>query len=82
VGDSLTERASLRPLDVDVDPLVVIGCIGEAVDLLLGNLAPLAVAEVRACPRLQLVDALQQCHGHGFPISVSIRRFEFRRSSS
>ena len=46
MGDGLTEGAGLCPLDVDVDPLVVIGGIGEAVDPVLGDLAPPAVAEV------------------------------------
>ncbi len=30
----------LRPLDIDVDPLVVAGQLGEAVDHVLGDLAP------------------------------------------
>jgi F-type H+-transporting ATPase subunit epsilon len=38
VGDRRTERAGGGPLDVDVDPLVVPGQVGEAVDHLLGDL--------------------------------------------
>jgi hypothetical protein len=48
VGDRAAERAGLRPLDVDVDPLVVAGGVGEQVHLLLGDLDVLAVAEVLA----------------------------------
>ncbi len=47
VGDRDAEGAlGLRPLDVDVDPLVVAGELGEQVDVLLGDLAPLARADL------------------------------------
>ena len=46
VGDRASERSGLGPLHVDVDPLVVAGGVGEQVDLLLGHLVPLAVAQV------------------------------------
>ena len=46
VGDRRPEGAlGLRPLDVDVDPLVVAGELGEGVDVLLGDGAPLARAD-------------------------------------
>ena len=64
MGDGPPERAGLGPLDVDVDPLVVAGGIGEQVDLLLGHLAPLAVAEVLADMLLEPVDPLDR-GGHG-----------------
>ena len=38
---------------VDVDPLVVAGRVGELVDALLGDLDPVAVAEVLAHGRLR-----------------------------
>ena len=64
VGDRAAERAGLGPLGVDVDPLVVAGGVGELVDLLLGDLVPLA--------RLQrladlLAQSLEAVHGrrHG-----------------
>jgi hypothetical protein len=42
VGDRGAEGAlGLGPLDVDVDPLVVAGELGEGVDVGLGDLAPL-----------------------------------------
>ena len=48
VGDRPTERARLCALDVDVNPLVVPGRFGEAVDLRLRDDVPARVAEV--CP--------------------------------
>ena len=59
MGDRPAERPGLGPLDVDVDPLVVAGGVGELVDPLLGDLHVVAVAEVLADERsLQLVDAV------------------------
>ena len=47
VGDRPTERALLLgSFGVDVDPLEVSGCFGELVDALLGDLHPVAVAEM------------------------------------
>ena len=62
----------LRPLDVDVDPLVVARDLGELVDVLLGDLDPVGGAELRAD---QLADAaieldLEGRHGG----KASIRR--------
>ena len=57
VGDRAAEGPGLGPLDVDVDPLVVAGGVGELVDLLLGDLDLVAVAEVLADLGLQPVDA-------------------------
>ena len=37
--DRAAERPVLRPLDVDVDPLVVTGGVGERVDPVLGDLS-------------------------------------------
>ena len=49
MGDRSAERALLLgSLGVDVDPLEVAGCLGELVDPLLGDLDPLAVAEMLA----------------------------------
>ena len=49
VGDRAAERALLlRPLGVDVDPLVVAGGVGEQVHLLLGDLDVVGVPEVLA----------------------------------
>ena len=42
------ERAVLRALGVDVDPLVVVGGVGEQVDAVLRDLEPVGVAEVGA----------------------------------
>ena len=43
-----TERAGRRLLGVHVDPLVVAGGVGEGVDPILGDLDPVAVAQVPA----------------------------------
>ena len=46
MGDRGAEGAlGLGALDVDVDPLVVAGELGELVDVLLGDRAPLARAD-------------------------------------
>ncbi len=55
--DGSAEGTGLGSLDVDVDPLVVTGGIGELVHLLLGDLDVVAVAEVLADLGLQTVDA-------------------------
>src|SRR3954468_14813470 len=65
VGDRRAERAlGLRPLDVHVYPLVVARDLGERVDQLLRDLAPLARAHFLPDERLQLVDPVRgdQCH--------------------
>ena len=48
MGDRRTEGAFLRALDVDMDPLVIVGRIGELVDAVLGDLEPLAGTEILA----------------------------------
>src|SRR5215211_286384 len=49
VGDRAAEGAlGFRALDVDVDPLVVTGRLGELVHVLLGDLVPVAGAELAA----------------------------------
>ena len=58
VGDRSTERPGLRPLDVDVDPLVVARRLREEVDPLLGDLDVVAVAEVLTDAGLEPVDAI------------------------
>src|SRR2546429_3977156 len=68
VGDGAAERTFLGPLDVDVDPLVVAGGLGERVDPLLGDLQPVAVAEVLALGPLHALDAVEHPHvSHPFP---------------
>jgi hypothetical protein len=65
VGDRPAEGALGRgPLDVDVDPLVVAGGVGEEVHPLLGDLHVVAVAEVLAEELLEAGDALDG-GGHG-----------------
>ena len=52
-----------RALGVDVDPLVVAGGVGEGVDLGLGDLVPVADAELLADLGLEFVDAGDGEHG-------------------
>jgi len=42
VGDRRPERPSPGPLGVEVDPLIVTGCLSEQVHLLLGDVVPAA----------------------------------------
>ena len=57
MGDRTAEGAlGVRPLDVDVDPLVVAGGVGEQVHPLLGDLDPVGPAEVPAGGAAQLVE--------------------------
>ena len=64
--DRRAERAlGLRALDVDVDPLVVAGQLGEPVDVLLGDLAPVARADGLADQGLKLLDSVHGLHCHG-----------------
>ena len=48
VRDRRAERAVGGALRVDVDPLVVVGCVGERVDALLGHLEPVRRPELLA----------------------------------
>ena len=65
MGDRGAEGAlGLGPLDVDVDPLVVAGELGEGVDVGLGDGAPLARADLLTDQRLHSLDSLylDRCH--------------------
>jgi p-hydroxybenzoate 3-monooxygenase len=63
VRDGTAERAVLRPLDVDVDPLMVVSRVGEGVDALLRHLEPAAVAQVLAEPGAKFLKAVDD-DGH------------------
>src|SRR6516165_6209758 len=58
VRDGDAEGAGLGPLGVDVDPLVVVGGVGEEVDPLLCDGLPFGVAEVLADELVEGVDAV------------------------
>src|SRR5699024_2289546 len=65
VGHRGTERAlGSGSFGVDVDPLVVTGRLGERVHLLLGDRHPVAVPEMSTDCGTDLVDALEDGHGH------------------
>src|ERR1700683_2512130 len=63
MGDRATEGAVLGALGIDVDPLVVAGDLGEAVDVLLRDQAPLADADLLAHSGLDLLYAGEREHG-------------------
>src|SRR5262249_37010780 len=71
VGDRRPERAlRLGALDVDVDPLVVAGELGEGVDVRLRDSAPLARADLLPEQRLHPLDSLHLYRSHraaGYP---------------
>src|SRR5690606_40753298 len=52
VRDRAAERAVLRPYGIDVDPLVVVGGVGDGVHPFRGDLQPRAPAEVLPGERL------------------------------
>ena len=58
------ERRRLRPLRVDVDELVVVGDVGELVDLVLRDLEPLAGALVVADVGLEQLECLRGGFAH------------------
>src|SRR5258707_13320511 len=61
--DRLAARhLALGALDIDMDPLVVAGCVSEFVDLLLGDRVPLADANLLAFIGLQIGGAFDFQH--------------------
>jgi hypothetical protein len=66
VSDGRAERALLLgALDVDVNPLVIAGEPGECVDVLLGDLAPLAGPDRLPDQCLETFDSLYFLDRHG-----------------
>ena len=70
MSDGAAERPLRRPLLVDVDPLVVVGGVGEQVDAVLVDLEPVAGPEVRTHGGGQLVDVGEGAHG--FPLVLGL----------
>src|SRR5690606_41901484 len=62
VGDGPAERSLLGPLDVDVDPLVVVGRVGELADLLLRDGQPVTGAELLPLGRQHIFLAAENAH--------------------
>ena len=50
------ERAALRTLGINVDPLLVTGCISEQLHLLLRDLVPVRAAQLLPCETDKIVD--------------------------
>src|SRR5690606_34248320 len=64
VGDGGTERTLLlRPLDIDVNPLVVTGQFGKCVDLPLADLTPFSRPDL---PADQFHDLFRACNHESF----------------
>ena len=75
VRDRTAERAlGLGALHVHVDPLVVARDLGEAVDHLLGDRAPVARADRLAGQALQFIDAVDGggCHAASVPAGCTL----------
>ncbi len=58
-----TERPGPCPLDVDVDPLVVAGGVGEKVDLLLADLVPVTWRELASHHPGKVAERWNDLHG-------------------
>ena len=80
MGDRAAERAlGLRALHVDVDPLVVTGRVGEEVHPVLGDLHPVAGAELLALQGRQLGDGGGRGHAGVSSVGTNVaRRSGFR----
>ena len=63
VRDGPAEGALLGLLDVDVDPLVVTGRVGELVHPLLGDLHPVGGADLLAGSGLDVLERTEHAHG-------------------
>src|SRR6202000_882039 len=62
VGHRAAERALGGALRIDVDPLVVLGVVGEAVDPLLVDLEPVAGADLLADRGFEVSHAVVSLH--------------------
>src|SRR4051794_12745830 len=60
-GDA-TRKLLFRPVLVDVDPLIVAGRLRKEVDALLGDIDPLACADLAANRRLELTEVAEDAH--------------------
>jgi len=56
VGDGLAERAASGGFFIDMNPLVILGAIGEIVDALLVDRDPVADADLLAYAFLDFLD--------------------------
>ncbi len=81
--DGGAERALLRLLGIDVNPLVVAGRLGELVDPLLLDLQPVGVPQLLTDGRAQLVDRCEDprfCHVPTSLIHMSKRLLSMDRA--
>ena len=60
--DPPAERAVRRTLGIDVDPLMVIGGVGEQIDALLRDLQPIGGPELTALGSDELIQPAELLH--------------------
>src|SRR5436309_15809017 len=72
--DGRAERAVRGSFGIDVDPLVVAGCLREEVDLFLGDLVPVARSELALARLFELLDRQRGRHVVFITPSLIVRR--------
>src|SRR6266404_418395 len=70
MGNGVAERRRLGPLAIDMDPLIVSGRFGEAVDHVLAHGHPVAFAEDLALGGTEFLDIGKAAHR----VSLSLRK--------
>src|SRR5260370_42289838 len=72
MGDGpATRPLSFRPVLVDMDPLLVAGRLGKAIDTILSDLNPFAGSDLGADGRFEFTEVAEDPHV-GFPPNVSL----------
>ena len=66
----LPRQFAFGALDIYMDPLIVAGCVGEAVNLILGDLVPVADANLGANRGLEILKVVKDAH---LSASTSVR---------
>ncbi|CKT70459.1 Uncharacterised protein [Mycobacterium tuberculosis] len=72
VRDGGAKGTRSGPFRVDVDPLVITRCVGEQIDLFLGDGHPVALPDLFARGGGQVGDRLEGAHGSLLWSAVSI----------
>ena len=62
MSDRPAERAVCRTLGIDVDPLMVVGGVGEQIDALLCDLQPIGGTELAALGSDELIQPAELLH--------------------
>ena len=74
MSDSRPKGAILSGVGIDVDPLMVIGCIGEHRDLLLGNGSVGCKPKIDPNELFESIDSMNWCW-HAFSVASSQHQF-------